>query len=179
VPYSCPSPLIRPSAGIYKFARHSLPEGRALLEGTVHLIGRIHREIAFDAHPDDAEPSVEAVLRNKQGSASDLAHLAIACLRSHGLAARLVSGYITARATAGTELRSFASHQAHAWLAVWVPEAGWVDFDPATNSIVTAGYIALAAGRDWRDVNPIRGVLADGRVPRYESEIAITPMADG
>ncbi|MET0908913.1 MAG: transglutaminase family protein, partial [Ilumatobacteraceae bacterium] len=92
------------------------------------------------------------------GVCQDFAHLAVGCLRALGLAARYVSGYIETEPPPG-EARSIGADASHAWCSVWIPDHGWLDFDP-TNGVVAPGrHITVGWGRDYADVAPIRGVV--------------------
>jgi transglutaminase-like putative cysteine protease len=161
IQYSCPSRYIRPSRDIYRFARPSFPDGRPVMEAVLDLTGRIHREFAYQNGATDVATSVEEVLRIKRGVCQDFAHLQIACLRTLGLAARYVSGYLLTVPLDGQQKLQGAD-ASHAWLSVWAPETGWVDFDPTNNLIPSSEHITLAFGRDFQDVSPVSGVLLGG-----------------
>ena len=83
------------------------------------------------------------------------------CLRSLGLAARYVSGYLLTRPAPGQQ-RLVGADASHAWLAVYAPGLGWVDFDPTNNQIPSDKHIHVAWGRDFDDVSPIKGVILGG-----------------
>ncbi len=159
--YTCPSRYIRPSREIYKFARPSFPDGRPLLEGVVDLTARIYKEFTYEAGATDVATPVEEVLRIRRGVCQDFAHLEIACLRTLGLAARYVSGYLLTRPPEG-QPKLIGADASHAWMSVWSPENGWVDFDPTNNLTPKEEHIALAFGRDFGDVSPVTGVLLGG-----------------
>jgi transglutaminase-like putative cysteine protease len=161
IQYSCPSRYIRPSREIYRFARPSFPDGRPIMEAVRDLTDRIHREFAYQSGATDAATPVEEVLRIKRGVCQDFAHLEIACLRTLGLAARYVSGYLLTIPPEGQEKLQGAD-ASHAWLSVWAPETGWVDFDPTNNLIPGPDHITIAFGRDFQDVSPVSGVLLGG-----------------
>jgi transglutaminase-like putative cysteine protease len=161
IQYSCPSRYIRPSRDIYRFARPSFADGRPIMEAVRDLTDRIHREFAYQSGATDAATSVEEVLRIKRGVCQDFAHLQIACLRTFGLAARYVSGYLLTIPPEGKE-KLQGSDASHAWLSVWAPETGWVDFDPTNNLIPGPEHITIAFGRDFQDVSPVSGVLLGG-----------------
>ncbi|MBI4725131.1 MAG: transglutaminase family protein [Rhodomicrobium sp.] len=168
--YSCSSRYIRPSRDIYKFARPSFPEGRPLLEAVLDLTARIHRDFAYQTGATDAATSIEEVLRIRRGVCQDFAHLEIACLRTMGLAACYVSGYLLTRPPEG-QPKLAGADASHAWISVWAPETGWVDFDPTNNMTPKEEHIALAFGRDFQDVSPVSGVLLGGG--DHEVEVAV------
>ena len=126
-----------------------------------NLMDKIFKEFEYDPHFTDTATPLETVLDHKRGVCQDFAHLAIACLRSHGLAARYVSGYLETRPPPG-EKKLVGSDASHAWFSVYVPGEGWLDFDPTNNLIPSGQHITLAWGRDYFDVTPLKGVLYGG-----------------
>ena len=104
---------------------------------------------------------LEEVLEKRRGVCQDFAHLAIASLRSLGLPARYVSGYLRTRPPAG-KARLVGADASHAWFAVFCPDVGWVDFDPTNNLMPIEEHITLAFGRDYSDVSPVSGVITGG-----------------
>ena len=159
--FTCASRHAPISREILQYARPSFPAGRPILAGAMDLTGRIFREFKFDATATDVSTPIERVLELKRGVCQDFAHLAIAALRSLGLPARYVSGYLLTRPPPG-QVKLAGTDASHAWFSVWAPETGWVDFDP-TNGIVPSGeHITVAYGRDYEDISPISGVLLGG-----------------
>jgi transglutaminase-like putative cysteine protease len=176
--YSCPSRYITPSREIYKFARPSFQDGRPLLEATADLTARIYRDFAYQSGVTDVATPVEEVLRTRRGVCQDFAHIAIASLRTLGLAVRYVSGYLLTRPPEG-QPKLVGADASHAWISVWTPEAGWADFDPTNNVIPKEEHIALAFGRDFQDVSPVTGVLLGGGDHEVEVAVDVTPIAAG
>lgn len=160
------------------FARPSFPEGKPVLAGTQDLMRRIFEEFAFDASATDVSTPVEVVLNNRRGVCQDFAHLMIAALRSINLPARYVSGYILTHPPAG-QPRLQGADASHAWVSVWAPETGWVDFDPTNNVIPHGEHITIAYGRDYDDVCPISGVLLGGGAHSVEVAVDVQPMTAG
>jgi transglutaminase-like putative cysteine protease len=105
---------------------------------------------------------IAAVLDARRGVCQDFAHLALACLRSRGLAARYVSGYIETRPPPGVE-KLTGSDASHAWCSVWSPSVGWLDLDPTNDQVPPQRHITVAWGRDYFDVTPVRGVVIGPR----------------
>jgi len=97
-------------------------------------------------------------LAERRGVCQDFAHLAIGALRSLGLAARYVSGYIETDPPPGEE-RLIGADASHAWCSIWTPGAGWVDFDPTNGHLPVERHVTVAWGRDYADVVPVRGVV--------------------
>lgn len=176
VQYTCPSRYIRATRDIYKFVRPAFPEGKPLLAAVQDLTAKIHREFKFETGATDAATSVEEVLRIRRGVCQDFAHLEIACLRTLGLAARYVSGYLLTYPPEG-QPKLVGADASHAWVSVWSPEWGWIDFDPTNNLIPKEEHIAIAFGRDFQDVSPVSGVLLGGGEHDVEVAVDVTPVA--
>jgi transglutaminase-like putative cysteine protease len=175
VQYTCPSRYIRATRDTYKFARPSFQEGRPLIEAVQDLTARIHREFKYQSGATDAATTVEEVLRIRRGVCQDFAHLEIACLRTLGLSARYVSGYLLTYPPEG-QPKLVGADASHAWISVWSPEFGWVDFDPTNNLIPKEEHIAIAFGRDFQDVSPVSGVLLGGGEHEVEVAVDVNPV---
>jgi transglutaminase-like putative cysteine protease len=160
---------------IQAFARTSFTPGRSALEGAMDLTRRIFSDFVFDPRATDVSTPIARVLATKRGVCQDFAHLAIAAVRSVGLPARYVSGYLMTRPPAG-QVKLKGADASHAWLSVWSPEYGWVDFDP-TNGIVPVGeHMTLAYGRDYEDISPISGVLLGGGDQTMSVAVDVEPV---
>jgi len=151
----------RIGAEVLGYARPSFPLHRPILEATLDLTQRIYEDFTFDSTATDISTPLSHVLQERRGVCQDFAHLAIACLRGFGLPARYVSGYLLTYPPPGMEKLQGAD-ASHAWISVWAPEVGWVDFDPTNGVIPTEEHITLAYGRDYDDVSPVSGVLLGG-----------------
>ena len=161
VQFACPSRHTPVSRDILKFAQISFPARRPVLSGAMDLTGRIYREFAFDPAATDISTPVARVLAQKRGVCQDFAHLSLAALRSLRIPARYVSGYLLTKPPPG-QAKLKGTDASHAWLSVYAPQTGWVDFDP-TNGIIPAGeHITVAFGRDYEDISPVSGVLLGG-----------------
>ena len=130
-----------------------LPPQRPILEAALDLTQRIYEDFTFDSTATDISTPVSHVLQERRGVCQDFAHLAITCLRAFGLPARYVSGYLLTYPPPGMEKLQGAD-ASHAWISVWAPEAGWVDFDPTNGIMPTNEHITVACGRDYDDVSP-------------------------
>jgi transglutaminase-like putative cysteine protease len=155
---------------VIDYATPSFPQGRPILEAALDLTQRIYKEFIFDSTATDISTPVSHVLQERRGVCQDFAHLAISCLRSVGAPARYVSGYLLTFPPPGME-KLQGSDASHAWISVWSPEAGWVDFDPTNGIIPTNEHIVVAYGRDYDDVSPISGVLLGGS--RQAMDVAV------
>jgi transglutaminase-like putative cysteine protease len=98
----------------------------------------------------------------------------IACLRSHGLAARYVSGYLLTHPPPGRP-RLLGADVSHAWCAAYSPNHGWVEFDPTNDTLADRRYITLASGGDFADVVPLRGVILGGRGQAMKVAVSVVP----
>ena len=139
-----------------------LPE-RSVYESVQEFMGRIYNDFQFVSGFSDVNTPVETVFEARKGVCQDFAHIAISALRSLGLAARYVSGYIETLPPAG-EVKLFGADASHAWFSVFIPGFGWFDFDPTNNVIPYDQHIVLGYGRDYADIAPMQGVvLGSGR----------------
>ena len=143
------------------YAHPSFPPRRPLLEAVADLIHRIHADFTFDPQATTVATSLRDVVSMRRGVCQDFARLGIACLRSQGLAARYVSGYLETVPPPG-EPRLAGVDASHAWLAIYCPGLGWVDVDPTNNMFPSTTHVTLAWGRDYADVSPVRGVILGG-----------------
>lgn len=155
------------------YARPSLAPGRPILEAAMDLTRRIYTDFKFDSTATDISTPVSHVLQERRGVCQDFAHLALTCLRAFGLPARYVSGYLLTYPPPGME-RLQGADASHAWISVWAPEAGWVDFDPTNGIIPTNEHITLSWGRDYDDVSPISGVLLGGSRQKMTVAVDVT-----
>ena len=143
-------------------AAGSFSEGRPILDALLDLNGRIGREFTFRAGVTSITTPIAEVLRSRQGVCQDFTQVMLAALRSLGLPARYVSGYVRTRPPAGAPRRRGAD-QSHAWVSAWLgPGQGWVQLDPTNGIVVRDEHVVLAWGRDFSDVSPLRGVLLGG-----------------
>ena len=157
------------------YARESFPRGCPLFEAVLDLTARIHQDFRFDAKATEVTTPVETFFEKRRGVCQDFSHLQIACMRSLGLPARYVSGYLRTQPPPGRP-RLVGADASHAWCSAWCPGFGWVDFDPTNNCIPTDGHITLAWGRDYSDVSPIRGVLLGGANHSLKVGVDVMPL---
>ena len=166
------SPLIAITPDIMEYARASFPPQRSVLEGAVDLMERIFSEFTYDKSATTVDTSVDQVLAKRKGVCQDFAHLAIGCLRSLGLAARYVSGYLETQPSPG-KLKLVGADASHAWLSLFVPSFGWVDLDPTNNLIPGEQHITIAWGRDYGDVTPVKGVVMGGGLHKLSVSVDV------
>lgn len=167
------SPMVPLGEDFANYARPDFPPGRPILEAAQALMTRIFTECEFNPAATDVATPVADVLLKKAGVCQDFAHLMLACLRSLGLPARYVSGYLETKPPAGKE-RLVGADASHAWVSVYCgEETGWVDADPTNNLIPSERHITVAWGRDFSDVSPLRGVTlgAGGQILKVEVDV--------
>jgi transglutaminase-like putative cysteine protease len=150
-------------AQLRRVLRKLFSSGRPLLLGVQALMEKIFSEFTFDAEATQVATPLVEVLERRRGVCQDFAHLMLACVRSRGLAARYISGYLLTQPPPG-QPRLIGADASHAWVSVFCPVLGWVDFDPTNNVQPALEHITLAWGRDFSDVSPLRGVIL-GAVP--------------
>ena len=139
-------------------AEEAFTPHRPIVDATRDLCHHIYETFDYDSTFTDVSTPLSAVLEGRRGVCQDFAHLAAGCLRSLGLAARYVSGYIETDPPPGGQ-RLVGADASHAWCSVWVPQQGWLDFDPTNDRLPTNRHVTVAWGRDYGDVAPVRGVV--------------------
>ncbi len=159
--FTCVSRQTPLTPDLAAFAKPSFPPGRPVLAGAMDLTLRIYNEFSFDSTATDVSTPVATVLRSRRGVCQDFAHLSIAALRTLGIPARYVSGYLLTRPPPG-QIKLKGTDASHAWISVWSPHTGWIDFDPTNGMIPNGEHITVAYGRDYDDISPISGVLLGG-----------------
>lgn len=158
IQYTLPSPYIPYSEEIKKFGEDCFAEDATLWAACNALMQKIYKNVEFKPGFTTVNTPVEFVVKAKKGVCQDFAHLMISCLRNMGLAARYASGYIETIPPPGKE-KLVGSDASHAWVSVYFPSIGWVEFDPTNNVLPTYKHITVAFGRDYHDVAPIKGIV--------------------
>ena len=143
---------------IAAYAALSFPPGRSIFDGSRNLMNRIFSDFRFQSGFTTISTPLSVVMKERKGVCQDFAHLAIACLRSLGLPARYVSGYIETIPPPGV-VKLVGVDASHAWFSVYIPNCGWVDFDPTNNLIPGNQHITIGWGRDYADITPLKGVI--------------------
>jgi transglutaminase-like putative cysteine protease len=171
------SPAIPIQGDYAAYAQSSFPAQRPIVEAVSELTQSIHREFAYDPRATNVTTTVAEVFQQRRGVCQDFAHFQLACLRSLGLAARYVSGYLSTTPPPG-RARVVGADASHAWIAVFCGELGWVAFDPTNPGLPTDRYIVLAWGRDYQDVSPVKGVILGGGHHRVEVSVDASPVPE-
>jgi transglutaminase-like putative cysteine protease len=170
-----PSPLIPAGPAFADYARPSFPAHRPILDAVCDLNRRLHEEFIFDPAATDVTTPVARVMETRRGVCQDFAQVMIACLRSIGLAARYVSGYIETLPPPGQE-RLVGADASHAWVSVFCGrQAGWMDADPTNNLLPSDRHVTIAWGRDFNDVSPLRGVTVGSGGQRLQVAVDVLP----
>jgi transglutaminase-like putative cysteine protease len=158
-----------------RFAGDLFAPKRPLLAAIDALMQRVHEQFQYRAQSTDVATDALQALQLRRGVCQDFAHVMIAVCRSMGLAARYVSGYLSTQTTAGMP-RLVGSDASHAWVSVWCPLQGWVDFDPTNRLRPALDHVTLAWGRDYGDVAPLRGVIRGGGTARPQVQVTVEPV---
>ena len=160
--FTYPSPLIPRSDEFAGYADASFTPKRPILDAVTDLTRRIHEDFTFDPTATTVSTPVEETFLKRRGVCQDFAHFQIACLRSQGLPARYVSGYLETDPPPGQpKLRG--ADASHAWVSFFCPGLGWLDMDPTNNCRPSLRHITIGWGRDYGDIGPVRGVLVGGQ----------------
>ncbi|BDC52759.1 transglutaminase [Bryobacterales bacterium F-183] len=163
------SPMMRLSAEFRAYGEPTFTPGRPLLDAAFELSSRIHKEFQYLPKSTKVDTPPETALRERKGVCQDFAHVFLATVRSLGLPARYVSGYIpSGKDTQGAEA-------SHAWVEVYCASAGWVGLDPTNNRWALDQHIVLAWGRDYSDVPPVKGVMLGGGDHLVQVAVAVHP----
>lgn len=173
--FVCESPRIRIAPQFAAYARQSFTPRRSFREALIDLTASIHADFRFDAEATTVRTPTEEVFRKRRGVCQDFAHLQIACLRSLGLAARYVSGYLRTYPPPGKE-RLVGADASHAWVSAFCPGVGWLDVDPTNNVVPSLGHVTVAWGRDYGDVSPIRGLILGGSEHTLSVAVDLRPI---
>jgi transglutaminase-like putative cysteine protease len=175
------SPYVPRHPDFLAYARPSFPAGRPLLEAASELMQRINGDFEYDTEVTDAStPALEA-MQLRKGVCQDFAHIMLGCLRSLGLPARYVSGYLLTEPPPG-KTRLVGSDASHAWVSLYLPgeAAGagtWTSLDPTNSRAPGEDYVTVATGRDYSDVSPLRGVLHGGAKHKLHVAVTVSPAS--
>jgi transglutaminase-like putative cysteine protease len=182
------SPYVPIDSAFTDYARATFSPNKPLLQASCELMTRIHQEFTYASQSTDINTPALQALQQRQGVCQDFAHILLGCLRTQGLAARYVSGYLLTEPPEG-QTRLIGSDASHAWVSVYVPDVQddrlcthgqWVDLDPTNNrwGLNSPGldYVTLAIGRDYGDVSPVRGVIHGGASHTLDVGVTVMPV---
>ncbi|NNM50599.1 MAG: transglutaminase family protein [Pseudomonadales bacterium] len=174
--YLYQSPYVRVKNQLADFAREFFPRGSSLFEAVQALNQHIYQDFTYLPASTTIETPVMDILQERRGVCQDFAHLMIASLRSLGLAARYVCGYLRTDPPPG-QPRLQGVDATHAWVAVYFPESGWVEWDPTNGCLADERYVVVGWGRDFGDVSPVRGVIQGGGAHELKVSVTVEPGA--
>ena len=173
--YRAPSPAVPWLERARQYALPSFSPARPWMSALLELTQRIRKEFVYDPKATTITTSVAEVLELKRGVCQDFAHLMLSCLRTLGIPARYVSGYVLNRPRAdGTRLAG--ADASHAWVAAHCPGLGWVPFDPTNGKLADLEFVTLGWGREFTDVTPLRGVVLGGASQQLSVAVSVTPV---
>ena len=158
VEFSLDSSLVRRSEQLAEYAGPSFGDGTSLADGVVSLCARIHADFEFDKDATQVDTPLVEVMAIRKGVCQDFAHVMIGSLRSLGLAASYVSGYLETVPPPGKQ-RLTGADRTHAWVGVYLGDGRWIGVDPTNDQLAGPRYVTAARGRDYSDVPPLKGVI--------------------
>lgn len=171
------SPFVMRQSALREYAEGNFGPGRYLRDAVLELNRRIFDEFTYDEGSTTLATPLREVLQTRRGVCQDFAHLLIGCLRSMGLAARYISGYMETFSAPGQQ-KLLGADATHAWVAVFIPGWGWQEVDPTNGCIPDERYIVLGWGRDFADVTPLKGVMTGGGKHKLTVAVDVIPVTD-
>jgi transglutaminase-like putative cysteine protease len=166
------SSYVRVKQTFSDYAADCFAPGRPLLAGAESLMHKMHRDFSYEPGTTNISTSAIEAFAARRGVCQDFAHIMLACLRSRGLAARYVSGYLRTTPP-GSDASLLGADASHAWVSVFCPPFGWIDLDPTNDVRVGTDHIVIAWGRDFGDVSPLRGVIVGGGRHRLSVRVSV------
>lgn len=180
---AAPSCFVPKSAKAREYAAPSFAPGRPVLSAAEDIMHRIFRDFTYDPSATSIATPIDETIAMKRGVCQDFAHVAIACLRSFGVPARYVSGYIRTRRPSETpengDIELIGGDASHAWFSVFVPGYGWVDLDPTNDTRLKTDHLTVGWGRDFDDMSPFKGLMNGGGEHTVQVDVAVMPVAGG
>ena len=151
--------LPKAGSGLAAYARESLRPERSLFDIAEDLMTRIHADFRYDAKATTVDTPAEDAFRLKRGVCQDFTHVMILALRTLGIPAGYVSGYLRTLPPAGKP-KLVGADAMHAWAMAWCgPDAGWIEFDPTNRMLASDDHIVAGYGRDYSDIAPLAGTV--------------------
>lgn len=173
--YTFDSPYITCCAELARYAKPDFPPGAPLVTCIMNLTHRIFDEFTFDTGATTIGTPLLEILRHRHGVCQDFAHLQIGCLRSLGLPARYVSGYLVTKPPPG-QRRLIGADASHAWISAFIPDHGWVDFDPTNDLMPSDQHITIGWARDYDDISPVKGITIGGHSHSLKFSVDVEAM---
>ncbi len=171
------SPHVRLKQAFTDYSADCFAAGRPILACAEALSTKLHEDVDYTPGVTGIGTASTELLETRRGVCQDFAHLMISCLRSRGLPARYVSGYLRTNTPTQSpdEKRLVGDGASHAWVSVWSPPYGWIEFDPTNGCFAGTDHIAVAWGRDFGDVSPLRGVILGGSEHQLSVTVRVEP----
>lgn len=173
-----PTAFVPALGALVSLAGPFLGPGRPVLAAARDLTVHIHESFEFDPTATEVSSPMADLVATRRGVCQDFAHLMAGALRGFGLPARYVSGYLRTDPPPG-QPRLNGADASHAWVSVFCPVHGWVDFDPTNGRAAGVDHVTLAWGRDFDDVSPMRGVILGEGDHRLEVSVDVVPEDPG
>jgi transglutaminase-like putative cysteine protease len=171
-----PSHYARGSEQLTELAREleiEKPDGRDPLTLVSQINDRIHRAFRYVRKSTAVNSPIEHSLSTRQGVCQDFAHIMTALVRNAGIPCRYVSGYLYHDESHHD--RSAEGAASHAWVEAYLPQLGWVGFDPTNDLIAGGRHIRTAIGRDYADVPPTLGTMKGKTETELQVRVRVTP----
>lgn len=169
------SPHVSFHKEVREYALHSFTDGRPIFEAALDLCGRIYEDFNFTPGFTEISTPILTVFKHKKGVCQDYAHFFLSCVRSIGLAARYVSGYIETLPPPGKPKLEGAD-ASHAWISIFIPDVGWVEIDATNNILVYDQHVRAAHGRDFSDVVPLKGIIYSGGKQEMQVKVDVNKI---
>lgn len=173
--YLYPTEITFADDAVAAFAQRFLGDDIPIGAAMAHMLDIFGDEFGFDPEATDVSTPVEEVLAQQRGVCQDFAHLALAALRSWGLSASYVSGYILTEPPEGEE-RLTGADASHAWVSVYIPGFGWLELDPTNRKVCGQEHVRVAYGRDFNDVSMLSGAVTGGGGHTIKVEVTVAPV---
>jgi transglutaminase-like putative cysteine protease len=171
-----PSDRISLPDAVAVYARDAIGTGLSVHEGMVALGAALHRDMTFDGSATTVDTPLDEAFANRHGVCQDYAHIMISGLRSLGIPARYVSGFLRTEPPEG-QPRLEGADAMHAWVSAWCGRGlGWVEYDPTNGVLVGQDHITVAYGRDYSDVSPIKGMMRGGGMAMISQAVDVIPV---
>lgn len=158
------------------YARPIFESEPLLIKAVAELTRLIRHEFKYDPAATGVDTTTEEAFKLKAGVCQDFSHIELACLRSLGIPARYVSGYLRTNPPPG-QPRLVGADQSHAWISVYAgTEIGWVDFDPTNACRTGIDHVPVCVGRDYDDISPMRGIVLGGGTTTLSVNVDVAPV---
>lgn len=167
--FTLASPFVTTHPMLADYAATSFAPGRPIAEAAEDLSHRLHADFRYEPKATRIDTPIMEAFAARRGVCQDFSHVMIGALRSMGLAARYVSGYLRSGA------KYLGAEASHAWVSVFIPGSGWFDLDPTNDVRPGTGHITVAWGRDYGDVAPVKGIALGGGNQIVEVEVRVEP----